>query len=58
LRARLDQIELTVEAALTGSRQVALQAMAADPLVRSLEQATAIVDELLAAEAAYLPQFA
>jgi alpha-galactosidase/6-phospho-beta-glucosidase family protein len=57
LRARLDQIELTVEAALTGDRKVALQALAADPLVPSLEQATAILDEALAAEAPYLPQF-
>jgi alpha-galactosidase len=57
LRARLDQIELTVEAALTGDRKVALQALAADPLVPSIEQATAILDEALAAEAPYLPQF-
>ncbi len=58
LRARLDQQELTVEAALTGDRGLALQALAADPLVPSLEQAEAVLEELLHVQAAYLPRFA
>jgi alpha-galactosidase/6-phospho-beta-glucosidase family protein len=57
LRARLEQIELTVEAALSGDRRLALQALAADPLVPSLEQAEAIANEALAEQAPYLPQF-
>jgi alpha-galactosidase len=57
LRARLDQQALTVEAALTGDRRLAHQALIADPLVRSHEQAEALLDELLAKHGAQLPQF-
>jgi alpha-galactosidase len=57
LRARADQQELTVEAALSGDRLVALQALAADPLVDSLEQANAILDDLLREQREWLPQF-
>jgi alpha-galactosidase len=57
LRARADQQELTVEAALTGDRRVALQALAADPLVESLEQASAILEDLLREQREWLPQF-
>jgi len=49
--------ELIVRAALEGDRQLALQAMANDPLVHDLQKATAILDEFLAAHARYLPQF-
>ncbi len=49
--------ELTVEAALTGDRQLVLQAMLNDPLVRNLEDAKKITDELLEANKRYLPQF-
>ena len=49
--------ELIARAALEGDRQLALQAMANDPLVGDLSKARAILDELLAAHAAYLPQF-
>jgi alpha-galactosidase/6-phospho-beta-glucosidase family protein len=57
LRARADQQELTVEAALTGDRQTALQALAADPRIESLEQATAILEDLLREQREWLPQF-
>jgi alpha-galactosidase len=58
--ARLAQQELVVEAALKGDRQVALQALLADPLVWSLTTAQAgeMLDRLLAAHERYLPQFA
>jgi len=46
-----------VEAALTGDRRVALQALAADPLVDSLEQASAILEDLLKEQREWLPQF-
>jgi len=58
LSARIHQQELTVDAALTGDRELALQAMLADPLVRDVEAARAMLDELLEAQADYLPQFA
>jgi len=49
--------ELIVRAALEGDRHLALQAMVNDPLVHDLGKAEAILDELLQAHAAYLPQF-
>jgi galacturan 1,4-alpha-galacturonidase len=49
--------ELIVRAALEGDRQLALQSMVNDPLVHDLSKAEAILDDLLAAHAAYLPQF-
>lgn len=50
--------KLAVEAAVTGSRQIALQAMLADPVVQSAEAAEKCLDELLSVHAAHLPQFA
>lgn len=58
LQARSWQQDLTVEAALHGSRQSALQALVADPLVPSLETAEKVLDELLAAHKEHLPRFA
>ena len=49
--------EMIVEAALTGDRRLALQALLGDPLVRDLETAPRLLDELLRANAAYLPWF-
>jgi alpha-galactosidase len=49
--------ELIVEAALAGDRQLALQALLNDPLVRDFRSAPRMLDELLTAHAAYLPQF-
>jgi alpha-galactosidase len=49
--------ELILRAALEGDRQLALQAMANDPLVHDLPRAKAILDEFLVAHARYLPQF-
>lgn len=52
--------ELTVEAALTGSRETVFEAMLADPLASRIDwdQLQAMTDELLDATAAWLPQFA
>lgn len=47
-----------VEAALTGDRQAALQALLLDPVVWSYDAAVQILDELLTVHAPYLPQFA
>lgn len=52
--------ELTVEAALSGDRRLASEAFALDPLAGrgDLRDMEAMVDELLAGTAAWLPQFA
>jgi alpha-galactosidase len=50
--------ELIVEAAVKGDRELALQAFFNDPLVNNLEGGRAMLEELLAAHAQYLPQFA
>lgn len=49
--------ELVVEAAVTGSRTLALQALLLDPVIHSYAQAEHTLDDLLAAQAAYLPAF-
>jgi 6-phospho-beta-glucosidase len=48
---------LTIEAARSGSRSVALRALLANPLVRQWDVAVALLDELLAANRAHLPAF-
>lgn len=58
LTARAQQQELTVQAALTGSRALAIQAMALDPLVPDTATATAILDEAIPAHAPTLDGFA
>jgi alpha-galactosidase len=53
--------ELAVEAALTGNREHVYQAVMLDPLtgaILTLDQIRSMVDELFAAEAEWLPQFA
>jgi alpha-galactosidase len=60
LRRVVTSQELTVEAALSGDRGLVLQAMLADPVAGTLpwEHVVAMTDELLAASAPWLPQFA
>jgi alpha-galactosidase len=58
LRARLDQQELISLAAVNGDRDLALQALLAEHGVGSVADARAMLDELLAAQAAHLPFFA
>jgi alpha-galactosidase len=50
--------DLVVEAAVHGSRDTAMLAMLADPVVNSAEAAEKALDELLHVHARYLPQFA
>ena len=57
LAARARQQELTVDAALTGDRALALQALLADPLVPSVETAEAMLDEALETHATHLTRF-
>jgi alpha-galactosidase len=59
-RTNINVQELIVEAALTGDRDLVHQAVAVDPLtaaVCTLPEVRRMVDEMLAAEAAWLPQF-
>ncbi|NMM55299.1 6-phospho-beta-glucosidase [Paenibacillus aquistagni] len=49
--------ELTIEAAVTGDRGIALQAMVHHPLVPSVDVAEKLLDEMLEANKSYLPQF-
>ncbi|MHB0876338.1 MAG: family 4 glycosyl hydrolase [Anaerolineae bacterium] len=58
LRQQIAVQDLVVEAAVTGSRQVALQAMLADPVVQDARAGETVLEELLRLEADYLPQFA
>ena len=57
LQQRSAIASLTVEAAVHGDRQAALQALLLDPVVNSYRAAVGLLDELLAAQAPYLPTF-
>lgn len=57
LATRLAWVETVVEAALEGSRTKFVQALVLDGSVPSLDVAEALADDLLAAQAEYLPQF-
>jgi alpha-galactosidase/6-phospho-beta-glucosidase family protein len=51
---------MTVEAAITGSRDRAVEAMLLDPLAGRIDfdRVTQMTDEMLAATSRWLPQFA
>ncbi|MFV0392775.1 MAG: hypothetical protein ACK5LC_00035 [Coprobacillaceae bacterium] len=48
---------LAVEAALTGNKDIALQALIAHPLIGDYDVAKALLDEMLEAHKDFLPQF-
>ena len=54
LRNQVATIDLTVEAVLTGSREIALQALLVDPVVHSVRAATQTLDTMLQLQARYL----
>ena len=56
-RRELALSELYVQAAVEGDRQKALQAMLMDPMIRDIDVARNILDDLLQEFAEYLPQF-
>jgi alpha-galactosidase len=58
LATRLAWVETVVEAALEGSRRKFVQALVLDGSIQDLDVAEKMADELLAAQAEYLPQFA
>lgn len=50
--------KVTTQAALTGDRTLALEAISSDPLVKEWSTADKMLDELIEANKQYLPQFA
>jgi alpha-galactosidase len=56
LATRFQWVETVVEAALEGSREKFIQALILDGATCSIEQAEVLAGDLLAAQAAYLPQ--
>ena len=57
-RRELELSSLIVEAAATGDRNLALQALLLDPMIDDLDTARAILNDFLTEFADYLPQFA
>lgn len=56
-RRELARSRLVVEAAATGDRDLALQALLLDPMITDIDVARAILNDLLREFAEYLPQF-
>lgn len=56
-RREAERVEVVVDAAVLGSRDLALQALALDPTVDDLDVARAILDDYLETHRANLPQF-
>jgi alpha-galactosidase/6-phospho-beta-glucosidase family protein len=48
---------MIVESALRGEKNLALQALLNDPLIRDLDNAETMLDEMLLANREYLPRF-
>jgi alpha-galactosidase len=56
-RREAERVELVVDAAALGSREIALQALALDSTIDDLDMARAILDDYLETHRQYLPQF-
>ena len=57
LKEKIEAIEITVEAALSGDRTLVVDAMLADGSINDRNEAGKLTDELLKAQAEHLPQF-
>ena len=57
LKKLVEMQEMVVDAALTGDRKLALEALLMDPLVKEFSSAKKMLDQLLRATKKYLPQF-
>ena len=57
LRREITVGQLSVDAAVSGDRQLALQALLLDPVITDLEVARQILDDYLETYREYLPQF-
>lgn len=58
LARRLTSVDLAVEAALTGDRNLVVEAMLADGAIFDADLAATLTDELIEAQEAHLPRFA
>lgn len=58
LARRLSSVDIAVQAALTGDRDLAVEAIIADGAVTDADRAAALADDLLSAQARHLPRFA
>ncbi len=58
LKSKIETIELTVDAALQGSRELMLEALLADGGIADPDKAKSLRDDLIDAHRAHLPQFA
>jgi alpha-galactosidase len=56
-RRDIDQMELIVEAAVKGDKNLVLQAMMLDPVVDSIKTAEKVFSRMMKLQAKYLPQF-
>jgi len=56
-RTQITVASLAVDAAVTGSKELALQALLVDPMVNDMDEARALLDEMLEVQRDYLPQF-
>lgn len=56
-RTQLTVASLAVDAGVLGSRELLLQALLLDPMVNDMDQAKAMMEEMLEVQAEYLPQF-
>ena len=56
-RRELSVVRLSVDAAVNGDRQAALQCLLLDPVITDMDLAQAILDDYLAEYREYLPQF-
>lgn len=57
LRREAALVEMVVDTAVTGDRQLALQTLLLDPMINDIGRARAILDDYLLSFADYLPQF-
>ena len=57
-RTQLTVASLAVDAAVLASKELMLQALLVDPMVNDIDQAKALMNEMLEVQAEYLPQFA
>ena len=57
LRRELTRVRLSVDAAVSGDRTLALQCLLLDPVITDLDVAKQILDDYLLTYKEYLPQF-
>ena len=55
-RTQITVASLAVDAAILGSKELLLQALLVDPMVNDIDQARAMMEEMLRLQAPYLPQ--